>query len=472
MSISVSSVLVYSIDGEVVRIIATNDVLTSKNVRQIQSDDSSAALYVSTTRRFPDERTIELATALAERLNRAASTEVPSGIVVIGALDGERVIPTGNIVTLLTVARRAGFERAIIPHGSQISAKYAGIPFKGVTTVQEAQDALSSGAAFTTCDTVPAVHGTAIHGDFGNLPGYYSARRALEIAAAGHHHTLIIGEKGIGKGRFPRLLTTILPSLSSEQFHEHLAIQSAAGYAPQINEVPFKHVSTGFSSNDVLGAANGRPGALSLAHAGVLHLENVEQFAPPLQRAIAEALITGHRTLCCSTETACTVPSEPLLVGTINTCRGLHCQRCRIFRGCMRYLSPSLLQTFQIGIQIVDTGSAPDALPPEPSPPIRYRVSRARERQAGRYADRRLNGTTQTPNTSEPRIDDDAVPLLETTWEKFPNTEVDHPTVLRIARTIADLDNAASISASHLSEALSYRVPLYNLLARIDTLAA
>lgn len=488
MAAKITSILAYGISGEKVTVTICPGSFIRGNGRSVDCEATGhigdalgyqPIVQVSTEVHYPNDRSLELAGALAALIpNDSLVRATLPKVAVIGSLDGPRVIGVRNLVTLLTLARDNGCDAAIIPADNILMRETTHImPCYPVRSVDEALDTLKTLGDLEPFHADRGAATTAMRGDFGSVEGYYSARRALEVAAAGHHHTLLVGDKRSGKSLLAALLPTIMPNLTDQEFELHARIESAAGVLSWHRDVPYDKPITGLTIEQTLGNIHGMPGAVSRVHGGVLDLNSVERFAPAVQRAIAAAVSAGehrleYRSICNEEILSSTVPTQPLVIGTLDNCRGEGCQRCRLFRNCQRFLTTDLLSLFQIGVNVFNTPPPADALPAEPSERIRLRVARARERQRGRYGGDALNGTAKHVMVRSAEIAEDALPLLHATWEKFPHTRTDHQTVLRIARTIADLDSSAHITASHLSEALSYRAPIYSLLNRLQAATA
>jgi magnesium chelatase family protein len=312
--------------------------------------------------------------------------------------------------------------------------------------------------------------------DLADVRGQETARRALEIAAAGGHNLLMVGPPGAGKSMLAARLPSILPPLTAEEILEVSMIRSLAGDLGEGKLVatrPFRapHHSASMAAL-VGGGVRPRPGEISLAHLGVLFLDELPEFAPQVLDGLRQPLETGkvviaranHRIAC---------PSRIQLVAAMNPCKcgrafepGFACPR-----GAMcaeRYqsrLSGPLLDRFDMHIQVpaVTPTELLDKAPGEASAAVRERVARARARQLARYREMGLAGVRTNAEVSGVALDACAMPdaegrrLLGEASEKLQLTARGFHRTLKLARTLADLEDSASVHRRHILEALSYR---------------
>ena len=314
--------------------------------------------------------------------------------------------------------------------------------------------------------------------DLADIKGQESAKRALEIAAAGGHNLLMIGPPGAGKSMLAARLPTILPPLTPSELLEVSMIASVAGEiegGALTNRRPFRapHHSASLPAL-VGGGLRARPGEISLAHHGVLFLDEFPEFAPQVLDSLRQPLETGevaiarvnHRT---------TYPARFMLVAAMNPCRcgrasdpGFACKRGANARCAAEYqtrLSGPLLDRIDLHIEVPAVTAADLILPPpaEGSREVAARVARARDLQAERYAalglaDIRTNGQASGPVLEQiARADTAGLALLRDAADAMRLSARGYHRVLRVARTLADLDGAANVGRVHLAEALSYR---------------
>ena len=311
--------------------------------------------------------------------------------------------------------------------------------------------------------------------DLADVIGQDIAKRALEIAAAGAHALLMIGPPGAGKTMLARRLPTILPALTEEEALEVVAIHSVAGLlAPNgVASVrrPFRAPHHTLSAAGLIGGgSNPRPGEVSLAHHGVLFLDELQEIPRHVLDSLRQPLEDG-RVMIARAATAVTFPSQFTLIGAMNPCPcgragdprgGCACASSEIAHHQSRLSGPLVdridMQVRLSAVPLRDLGRREGG---EASDVVRARVERARSRQRARYrgvsrvrcnahaAGRWLD--TRTP------VDADARDLLASAAERSGLSARAYHRVLKVARTIADLDDSASVGWTHVAEALRYR---------------
>ena len=319
---------------------------------------------------------------------------------------------------------------------------------------------------------------TAILPDMRDVKGQESAKRALEIAAAGAHNLLFRGPPGAGKSMLAQRLPSILPPLTPRELLEISMIQSVAGILPEglLSDCrPFRAPHHSASMAALVGGGIGaKPGEISLAHHGVLFLDELPEFQPQVLDALRQPLETGEVLISRANRRA-TYPTQFQLVAAMNPCRcgygtesGYVCKRQPNERCIAQYqarLSGPLLDRIDLTID-VPAVSAEDLLLPAPvesSADIALRVSAARQIQAERYG--KLE-TANLTNASCPAAliqdiadpDADALALLQKSSGKLHLSARGFHRILKVARTLADLDHEARVRRHHIAEALSFRL--------------
>src|SRR5579863_7061031 len=311
--------------------------------------------------------------------------------------------------------------------------------------------------------------------DLKDVKGQESAKRALEIAAAGGHNLLMIGPPGSGKSMLAARLPGILPPLEPAEALELGMIQSVAGGLRDgrlSRERPFRdpHHSASLPAL-VGGGARARPGEISLAHQGVLFLDELPEFNRGALEALRQPLETG-RVSVARANSHVTYPARFQLVAAMNPCRcgrlsEMACGRApRCAEEYQSRLSGPLLDRIDLQIEVPSVSPADLALPPpaEDSGAIAARVAAARARQSARYS--RLPaaaGIRTNAQADGALLDEIATPdaagraLLVRAAERLRLSARGYHRVLRVARTLADLEGAAAIGRAHIAEALSYR---------------
>jgi magnesium chelatase family protein len=314
--------------------------------------------------------------------------------------------------------------------------------------------------------------------DLRDIKGQESAKRALEIAAAGGHNLMMIGPPGAGKSMLAARLPTILPPLSPAELLEVSMIASVAGEIADgalTNRRPFRSPHHSASMPALVGGGlRARPGEISLAHNGVLFLDEMAEFQPQVLDALRQPLETGEVAIARANHRI-TYPARFMLIGALNPCRcgradepGFTCKRGPNARCAAEYqarLSGPLLDRIDLTIEVPAVTAADLILPPpsEGSAEVAARVAQARELQAARFAARDLPYVRTNAQAAGPLLEEIAEPdasglaLLREAADAMRLSARGYHRVLRVARTLADLDGAEKVGRIHLAEALSYR---------------
>ena len=315
--------------------------------------------------------------------------------------------------------------------------------------------------------------------DLRDIKGQESAKRAIEVAAAGGHNLLMMGTPGAGKSMLAARIPGILPPLEASEALEVSMVQSIAGVLTEgriSRRRPFRvpHHSSSMPAL-VGGGAQARPGEVSLAHRGVLFLDELAEFPRTVLDSLRQSIETG-RAVVSRANHRFTYPARFQLVAAMNPCRCGHigdparaCARApRCAQDYQSRLSGPLLDRFDILIEVPPVSAADLSLPPpkEGSACVAARVAAARQRQLDRLtrADVR-EGPRSNAETDGEILEAIATPdeagrnLLKTSAEHLGLTARGYHRVLRVARTIADLDGADKVRRCHVAEALAYRGP-------------
>ncbi|MGH7699384.1 MAG: YifB family Mg chelatase-like AAA ATPase [Gemmatimonadales bacterium] len=401
-------------------------------------------------------------------------------VVVLGELGLEGAIrPVRGALPVALAARAAGAEALVLPCENLPEAGVVeGLRVLGAANLAELADYLDGRRDLRTPD-VDVARLFRERGrddvDFGEVKGQQHAKRALEVAAAGAHNILMVGAPGSGKTMLARRLPTILPRMSLEEAIETTKIHSVAGALPLgeslVARRPFRSPHHTISDAGLIGGGSyPRPGEVSLAHGGVLFLDELPEFRKNVLEVLRQPLEDGLVTIA-RAAMSLTYPARFMLAAAMNPCPCgyygdlQHTCSCGAL-GVQRYLarvSGPLLDRIDIHLDVpaVKYRALADQHGGEPSEAVRERVDRAREVQRDRFASRAgiYANAHMAPRDirTHCRVSDGADALLKTAITRLGLSARAYHRILKIARTIADLDGAAALEPGHVSEAIQYR---------------
>lgn len=409
------------------------------------------------------------------------------------SLDGS-LQPIRGALPIALCARKAGFKGLILPEANaEEAAVVEGLEVYGLRTLKEvvrflngeAKDELNPEDKFepTRVDTQALFDELAFPSDldFADVRGQYKVRRAVEIAAAGGHNMIMVGPPGAGKSMIAKRIPSILPPLTLEEALETTKIHSIAGLTSKkkgargalIVERPFR--SPHHTITDVAlvgGGQNPHPGEISLAHNGVLFLDELPEYKRSALEVMRQPLEDRHITVARTKETV-DYPASFMLVAAMNPCPCGHygennpahpctCTPAQVHRYMSKISGPLLDRIdIQCEIEAVPYEQLRDTQPGESSAVMRERVLKARARQNERFKHSKLVHCNAMMNSKMVReycaLDAECDKLLEFTMTKLGLSARAYDRILKVARTIADLEGSQDIQKKHLLEAISYR---------------
>ena len=408
----------------------------------------------------------------------AATGQIPapeSGDMFFGELSLTGALrPVAGALPMALAAQAAGAKRLFVPADNAAEAAYAdGLEVYPVTDARQLSDHLAGRVMIKRAAPRAVVPEGGAFPDFSEVKGQENVKRALEIAAAGGHNLLMVGPPGAGKSMLAKRLPGILPDMSRAEALQTTAIWSVSGLTdpkhPIVSRRPFRAPNQTASRQALAGASDLKPGEMSLAHNGVLFLDELPEFHRDVIDLLRQPLEEGSVTISRAAGSA-TYPSRFMLICAMNPCRcgwyGHPSGRCRCSpRSVHDYqakLSGPLLDRIDIMVEVPalefeELERKPDG---EPTAAIKARVDAARAIQRARFSDEDYDANARMGPPAMERfceLDAEGAALMKAAFDALGLTARSYDRILRVARTIADLDGSESIRQRHLAEAIQYR---------------
>lgn len=405
---------------------------------------------------------------------RSQETQLCGELSLQGSL-----LPMRGLLPLLEGAKRHGIVQAIVPECNSAEAGLVrGMRVLVARHVTEVLAHINGTASLPLAPlTSPHTESCSIDADLSDVRGQPAARRALEIAAAGNHNLLLIGPPGGGKTLLARRLPSIMPELTHAEAIELTAVHSICGLVDpskgMVTRRPFRAPHHSVSEVALVGGGDvPRPGEISLAHHGVLFLDELAEFRRTSLEALRQPLEDGR--VCISrVRASASFPARPLVIAAVNGCpcgfyghpsRACYCTEQRRTRYAQR-LSGPLLDRFDIHCPVppVEMGELGNAVAAESSSDVRRRVRMARATQAQRHASvlghTRCNGELTLVELERlSPLDQECRRLLQAAGRQLGLSARAYVKIMRVARTVADLGGVESITAEHVAEAIQGRL--------------